>query len=410
MKLYRSTIALSLAGVAVLVVGLTLIGCKAGAGPGPSLLPGPRPGRTPPLPMTTPVCGVWVARFHYRYADDVRTIIQNCAEAGFNTVFWQVRGEGTVDYPSKIEPWGREFGHDYPGFDPLALAIAEAHKHGLRIEAWFNVMPGWKGTSPPPMKRQLYNTHPDWFMYDASGRRQPLGKDYVILNPCLPEVRRYIVSIADEIVSRYDVDGIHLDYVRYAWDGVPKGKESYPRDSRTLGLYRRDTGKNPDDDPAAWNHWRANQLTRLVDDIRATVNRRRPGATLTAAVWRNPEIGYRDYLQNSIAWLRAGLVDAVMPMAYTEKLDQFDTDIRAYGQLAAGRPVVPGLGIYLHKNADAMRDQMSRCAAWGGSFALFSYESLFATAGDRGASARARAEAQTDRHMRRSVLSEFSAR
>lgn len=411
MKQYQATIALSLAGIAVLTVGLTLIGCKTEAGPGPGgLLPKPKPGRTPPLPLTTPVKGIWVARYHFRYVEDVRTIIENCAAAGCNTVFWQVRGEGTVDYASKIEPWGKEFDYKYPGFDPLAAAIAEAHQRGLRIEAWFNVMPGWKGATPPPFKTQLYYAHPDWFLYDANGRRQPLGKEYVIVNPCLPEVRRYIVSIVDEIVSRYDVDGIHLDYVRYAWDGVPKGKQLYPRDSRTLGLYRHETGQNPDDDPAAWDHWRANQITRLVDDIHSTVDRKRPGATLTAAVWRNPDIGYRDYLQNSVAWLRAGLVDALMPMAYTDKLDQFDGDIRTYGHLAQGRVIVPGLGIYLHKNADAMRDQLARCAAWGGSFALFSYESLFATAGDRNATPRARADAQTERQMRRSVLSEFATR
>ena len=134
------------------------------------------------------------------------------------------------------------------------------------------------------------------------------------------------------------------------------------------------------------------------------MTRRRPGATLTAAVWRNPEAGYRDNLQNSVAWLRAGLVDAIMPMAYTDKLDPFDADIRAYGHLAEGRPVVPGLGIYLHKNPDAMRDQLARCAAWGGAFALFSYESLFATAGDRNISPRVRAESQTERQMRRAVL------
>ncbi len=407
MKHARSVVLLSVGGL-LLGAGLIVIGCRT---PGSTKTTTPLfGGRPAPRPMARPVRGVWVARFHYRTPEDVRIIIKNCADSGFNTVFWQVRGEGTVAYPSRIEPWAREYNYQNPGFDPLALAVEEAHKRGLRLEAWFNVMPGWKGLTPPPLPGQLFNAHPDWFMYDAGGRRQPLNKDYVILNPCWPEVRRHVVSLADEIAARYDIDGIHLDYVRYAWDGVAGAKKSFPRDSKTLALYRHETGRQPDDDLAAWDHWRANQLTRLVEEIRNAVNRRRRGATLTAAVWRDPRVGYRDYLQNSIAWLRAGLVDAVMPMAYTEKLDQFDAPIAEYRRLAGGRPVVPGLGVYMHRDADQSRDQLRRCMNWGGDFALFSYESLFPTAGDRGATPQAHAEAQRQRYTRRSVLSEFVGR
>jgi uncharacterized lipoprotein YddW (UPF0748 family) len=407
MKHARSVLLL-LVGSMLIGPGVILVGCRAPAG---AKTPPPLfGGRPTPRPMVRPVRGVWVARFHYRNPDDVRTIVANCAASGFNTVFWQVRGEGTVAYPSRIEPWSREYGFQNPGFDPLAVAVEEAHKRGLRIEAWFNVMPGWKGLTPPPISGQLYNAHPDWFMYDAAGRRQPLNKDYVILNPCWPEVRRHIVSVADEIAARYDVDGIHLDYVRYAWDGAAGAKQSYPRDAKTLAIYRHETGRQPEDDPGAWDHWRANQLTRLVQEIRNAVQRRRPGATLTAAVWRDPWVGYRDYLQNSVAWLRAGLADAVIPMAYTEKLDQFSNDIGEYRRLAANRPVVPGLGIYLHRGAEQMRDQVRRCTAWGGDFALFSYESLFPTAGDRGSAPQAHAEAQRQRYARRQVLSEFVVR
>ncbi len=392
----------------VLAAVAGLPGCRSGgtAGGGSTVFGLPRRGRSQPRPMCQPVRGVWVARFHYRAADDVRQIMERCAELGCNTVFWQVRGEGTVSYPSKIEPWGREFRFADPGFDPLALAVQEAHKRGLRIEAWFNVMPGWRGVAPPPMPEQLYHAHPDWFMVDAAGRRQPLSKDYVILNPCRPEVRRHIVSLVDEIVSRYDVDGIHLDYVRYAWDGAKAAKQSYPRDGRTLALYYRETGKRPDDDTRAWDGWRANQLTRVVDEIRQTVSRRRPGATLTAAVWRNPTPGYYDYLQNSVAWLRAGLVDALMPMAYTDKLGDFDADVAAYRQLAPGRRIIPGVGLYKHQYADQTRDQLSRCQAWGGDLALFSYSSLFPTAEDRTPNA-APADSPALRQMRRDAVSAF---
>ncbi len=404
-----------LAVVVLLVTSRWTSGCRAPDGGTQAHVP--RAQRMP-VSLPTPVRAMWVARFHYHYPNDVRTIIRNCAAAGCNTVLWQVRGEATVAYPSALEPWSREYEFQDPGFDPLALAVAEAHRHGLRIEAWINVMPGWKGKKPPPVPDQIYNAHPDWFMYDAQGRRQPLatvdaktGKSqvfYVILNPCLPEVRNHIARVVDEIVTNYDVDGVHLDYVRYAWDGVRGAKGVYPGDERTLALYRRDTGKAPKDDAEGWHHWRAAQLTRLVRMIRHVVDERRPGASVTAAVWRNPALAYNDYLQDSVGWLRDGLVDAVMPMAYTDDAARLARDIGAYHQNAGLHAVVPGLGIYKHDEAHEIRAQLARCMEWGGGFALFSYDSLYPTAGDRNRKPKARAAAQELRLMRRAVLEEFA--
>jgi len=360
--------------------------------------------------MTEPIRGMWVARFHYRYADDVRTIIRSCAELGCNTVYWQVRGAGTVLYPSRIEPWAPEFDYADPGFDPLALAVEEAHKHGLRLEAWVNVMPGWRGTKPPPMPEQLWNARPGWFLHDAAGRRQPLGDFYEILNPCLPEVRRYLVTLMAEIVHNYDVDGLHLDYIRYAWDTLPNASKLYPRDARTLRLYRNETGKSPDDDPRGWDRWRANQLTRLVADIRAMINRQRPGASLTAAVVRRPDLAYDRFLQNGIAWHRTGLVDALLPMAYTDNLSQFREDIAAYRALVPGGRIVPGIGVYKLDSATDFRQQMELCRGWGGGFALFSYESLYVAHGDRRRKAEQIRKENATRAMRRSVVSDFVVR
>ena len=69
---------------------------------------------------------IWVPRWDYKTADDVRSIVRNCARAGFDTVLFQVRGNGTVAYRSRIEPWAEEFGFRDPGFDPLATAVARA--------------------------------------------------------------------------------------------------------------------------------------------------------------------------------------------------------------------------------------------------------------------------------------------
>lgn len=399
-RTFAATLALLSAALVALPAGCQGIGpWRGGGAAGP-----PAAVRKRPLPTPNPIRAVWVARFHYRYPEDVRSILRNCSELGFNTVLWQVRGNATVAYRSDIEPWSEEFDFQDPGYDPLALAVQEAHRRGLRIEAWVNVMPGWKGRNPPPVPNQVYHTHPDWFLHDEQGNRQPAGEFYQILNPCLPAVRRYITRIMEEIVGRYDVDGLHLDYVRYAWETTPNARKLYPRDPVTLNIYRQQTGKHPDDDPRAWDDWRANQLSRLVADIREAVRGVRPGATLTAAVWSDPNRGYRDYFQNSVGWVRGLLVDALYPMAYTADLARFDGYLATYRSLAPNARVVPGVGAYLHSVPEQLAGQLERCRLAGGEFAIFSYDSLFATAGDRGLKPAELAAKNAERAMRRRLV------
>ena len=145
------------------------------------------------------------------------------------------------------------------------------------IRPWVNVVPGWRGKHPPTNRKQLYWSHPDWFWRDAGGRRQPLGW-YNSLNPCYPEVRRYLVAVMQEIVGKYPVDGLHMDYIRFPNDWhdsyLPAGRvPDYPRDRRTLALFKRATGHTPASNRPAWDAWRTEQITQLVRDIRTMMRR-----------------------------------------------------------------------------------------------------------------------------------------
>lgn len=392
------------------IVGLLL----SAAQPGRAADPGPFDTLTLATP-DSPSAGlpaapraIWVTRFHYRTPEDIAAVMRNCRSIGVDTILWQVRGEATVAYPSDLEPWAVEYEHVNPGYDPLAIAVDEAHRCGMKIHAWCNVMPGWRGKKPAP-RGHLLNTRPEWFLFDGAGKRQPLGDAYVILNPCLPEVRDHIVRVFEEIVTRYRVDGLHLDYVRYAWEETRDAQNRYPRDPWTVAEYRRQTGLSPDENRERWHHWRAAQLTQLVADTRAMLARARPGAPLTAAVWASPHNGYREYMQNAVAWLNVGLLDAVFPMAYTEDATKFRQYINTYRELSPAGRIIPGVGLYKHDDGSPAAAQLRDCLTWGDGAALYSYDSLFGWSGEK-LTAKEQAKANRQRAERLAAWQEIFGR
>ncbi len=329
---------------------------------------------------------VWVTRWDYGTESDVRTIIRNAARAGFDTVLFQVRGNGTVFYRSKIEPWAEEFGFKDPGFDPLATACDEGRKQGVAVQAWVNAVPGWRGDRPPmkdgrPFTRQLWYRRPSWFCMDEKGRRQSLKKDYyVALNPCLPEVRNYIASICEEIALRYPVNGIHLDYIRFLEpEKDAEGRtRDYPRDPVTLSIYKRETGKTPDEDPEAWAAWKTAQVTELVREIRRRVRRASRRCLLTAAVVRTPERALSKVNQDWPTWIREGYLDAVFPMQYDRDDARFKERVASCLEAAAGRPVIMGIGTYLHTDPEQTLRQIRIAHELGcQGVALFAYTSFY---------------------------------
>ena len=137
----------------------------------------------------------------------IREILDNHKKANMTSVLFQIRQSGTAYYQSSYEPWGYYAGYTYPGFDPLQYAIEEAHKRGLELHAWFNtfsVSSSQPGTIPVQ--------HPEWICRDQNGN--PMSS-YKAASPGLQAVRDYTVNVAMEIVRNYDIDGLHLDYVRW---------------------------------------------------------------------------------------------------------------------------------------------------------------------------------------------------
>jgi uncharacterized lipoprotein YddW (UPF0748 family) len=142
--------------------------------------------------------------------EEIINILDELKDANFNTVMLQVRARGDLIYPSKIEPWAKsltgELGND-PGYDPLKFIIAEAHKRGIEIHAWWNVYKVYgKGMPAETLPEHPVLKYPDF----CSEYRDEWWMD-----PGIPAVRKYLLNVIMEMVRNYDIDGINLDYLRY---------------------------------------------------------------------------------------------------------------------------------------------------------------------------------------------------
>jgi uncharacterized lipoprotein YddW (UPF0748 family) len=299
---------------------------------------------------------LWVPRWSYKSAADVRVIVKKAAGANFNILLFQVRGNGDAYYSSVYEPWADRLTGTlgrYPGWDPLALAVEEAHSAGLQLHAYVNVYPSWLGKSPPPATTpsQMYSRFnalygQEWLQWDSKRNPMALNDSYIAANPAHQAVTEHVVAVCKDILLNYDVDGLHLDYVRYAGPYFSYDPLSDRR--------RREEGNIDRGD------WQRAQVTELVTRIYDEVLPLRPGTVLSAAVWpiyrdkwgwvtfgSSTYEGYGGYYQDSRGWLRAGKMDFIAPMLYGTAVmnyrQRFELLVKDFAAESYGRHVYAGI-------------------------------------------------------------------
>jgi len=297
--------------------------------------------------------GLWVTRWDWASAGDVDAVIQDAADWGFNAVFFQVRATADAYYDSAVEPWAAgltgTLGQD-PGWDPLATAIEGAHARGLELHAWLNTFTAWSGgTSPPPSDPpHLLHVHPEWRQAGADGAPMAWNDSYTWVSPGIPGVREHILDVLDDLAHSYAVDGIHLDYIRYA--GPDYSHDPWSEEAWAAALEV--------DPELSWGDFQRGVLSDFVASATATATAVDPELKVSAAVWGihqdvfgwgGTSKGYDDYYQHSHRWTEEGLIDAICPMIYWPLTDPagLRTDFAALvtDHLAAAgdRHVYPGL-------------------------------------------------------------------
>lgn len=251
--------------------------------------------------------------------EELRAILDRLQKANINTVLLQTRIRATTIYPSQYEPWDgclSGFPGKSPGYDALQFAIDECHKRGMEVHAWVVTIPVGKWNSYGC--RQLRKRFPRLIKrIDQDG----------YMDPEATQTGCYLAEMCREIVQRYDVDGIHLDYIRY-----PE-------------TWKFRIGK----DQARGN------ITRIVEKIHQAVKKEKPWVKMSCSpigkfddlsrYWSHGWNAYTKVAQDAQAWLKDGLMDELFPMMYFRG-DQFFPFAIDWKEHSYGKIIAPGLGIY----------------------------------------------------------------
>ena len=247
---------------------------------------------------------------------------------GVNVIIFQVRPECDALYESKLEPWSRFLTGTQgvapsPYWDPLKWMITECHKRGMELHAWINPYRAkTKGTRQLSPKHIAVRKPMNCFAYD----------ELFVLNPGIPENRDYICEVAKDIVSRYDVDGIHMDDYFYPYP--VKGL----RDQRD---------------------WRRYNVNLFIEQFYKTVHETKPWVKVGISPFgiyrnkRNSPIGsntngtqnYDDLYADILLWINNGWLDYCVPQIYWEighNVADYETLIKWWNQYAGARPLIIG--------------------------------------------------------------------
>lgn len=318
-----------------------------------------------PIPPKREVRAVWLTTiggldWPKSYARTPRTIekqkqelcdlLDRLQKANMNTVLLQTRIRGTVIYPSAYEPWdGCMSGipGTSPGYDPLDYAIEECHKRGMECHAWIVCVPVGRpnGTGPKSLKKK----HPELLM--------KIG-DEMFMRPEKQGTATYIASICREITRNYDIDGIHLDYIRYP-------------EAMKLTISRTQARQN---------------ISNIVKAVHDAVKTEKPWVKTSCSPigkrndlnrywsrgWNAEEKGCQDVER----WTREGWMDQIYPMMYFRG-DNFFPFAADWKEHSNGRTVSAGLGIYFlspkeaNWNIEEIRREMNVCRQMGIGTAMF---------------------------------------
>jgi len=305
--------------------------------------------------------GVWVTVFSEEKIltskEAALRLINFCSKRNIDEIYLQLYRAGKPYYESKN--------------NTVNFILKEAKKNNIKVFAWINTLSVGKNKEADIIKKYGRSVLTrDQYLRSSAKNDKPNETDkYYLRDPQLflepgdSRVQDYILSIIDEVISKYPaLDGIHLDYIRYP-NTVPyipdsrftKYGLSYGYGERNITAFKKETGIDPKElngekfNSLLWDNWKRSNVTKLVEKVSKLLKEKAPNLLLSCAVFPSPERAYSLSMQDWPLWLELGIVDYVALMNYTID-NEFAKRVAqsALSQRGQGRVYI-GIGAFILK-------------------------------------------------------------
>lgn len=272
--------------------------------------------------------------------------LNSLQKAGINAIIFQVRPEADALYASRLEPWSRfltgvQGKEPEPYWDPMQFMIDECHKRGMEFHAWINPYRTKTTLKSELAPNHVYNVHPEWFVTYG---------DQLYFDPALPESRRHICMVVSDIVSRYDVDAIHMDDYFYPYP--IKGKD-FPDDASFARFGGGFSNKGD---------WRRSNVNVLIKKLHETIREIKPWVKFGVSpfgIYRNESSdplgsktkglqNYDDLYADVLLWAREGWIDYNIPQIYWHighPVADYETLVKWWARNTENRPLFIGQSV-----------------------------------------------------------------
>jgi len=335
------------------------------------------------------VRAIWVDRGTIVAAGSERKLAEvfdRMAAAGVNTVFFETVNAGYTIYPSAIAPQQNPLTR---GWDPLESAVKLAHQRKMELHAWVwvygvgNKRHNALVNKPANYIGPVLERNPTWINLERNGTKfAPEGKTF--LDPANPAVQSYLLNLYKEIVTRYDVDGLQLDYIRYPRQ---ENGRDFGFGTAARGKFQALTGVDPitltPNNPSLWWMWttfKVQQVDEFVAKVSKEIKQIKPRTIISAAVfpWK-PLDRINKMQQNWEAWVNRGDVDLLVPMTYAPDTSVFlEQGVQPALAGVSQAPVLllPGVLIKDLGNAELLDKLQALRDLPAGGYSLFAVEHL----------------------------------
>lgn len=272
--------------------------------------------------------------------------LNSLQKAGINAIIFQVRPEADALYASRLEPWSRfltgvQGKAPEPYWDPMQFMIDECHKRGMEFHAWINPYRTKTTLKSELAPNHVYNIHPEWLVTYG---------DQLYFDPALPESRRHICMVVSDIVSRYDVDAIHMDDYFYPYP--IKGKD-FPDDASFARFGGGFSNKGD---------WRRSNVNVLIKKLHETIREIKPWVKFGVSpfgIYRNESSdplgsktkglqNYDDLYADVLLWAREGWIDYNIPQIYWHighPVADYETLVKWWARNTENRPLFIGQSV-----------------------------------------------------------------